>query len=171
MLKRFYLVFLIVTIFMSLAHGDDELLGSSKQIGGASYWSYQGQATNYLTSESLDVHLPSSAIFSLDGIRLKESLDGLSKKASTEEVVYFPTTNGEMIRFRVKEKSNFSPVLAAKFPDIKAYRGFSIDHPEISMYFSSSSQGLEAVLIDASSNVRTTISKVPKTGNKYIAYT
>jgi hypothetical protein len=94
-----------------------------------------------LIGESLDVHLPSSAIFSLDELRLKQSLDGLLKKASTEEVVYFPTTDGEMIRFRVIEKSNFSPVLAAKFPDIKAYRGFSTDHPEITMYFSSSSQG------------------------------
>jgi len=171
MFKRFSLVFLIVIIFMSPAHGDDEFSGSSKQIGEDGYWSYEGQATNDLISESLDVHLPSSAIFSLDELRLKQSLDGLLKKASSEEIVYFPTTDGEMIRFRIKEKSNFSPVLAAKFPDIKAYRGFSIDHPEITMYFSNSSQGLEAVLIDASSNVRTTISKVPKTGNKYIAYT
>ena len=76
MFKRFSLVFLIVTIFMSPAYGDDEFSVSSKQIGGDSYWSFQGQATNHLIGESLDVHLPSSAIFSLDEIRLQQSLDG-----------------------------------------------------------------------------------------------
>ena len=92
MFKRFSLVFLIVIIFMSPAHGDDEFSGSSKQIGGDGYWSYEGQATNDLISESLDVHLPSSAIFSLDELRLKQSLDGLLKKASSEEIVFISLT-------------------------------------------------------------------------------
>ena len=76
-----------------------------------------------------------------------------------------------MLRFDVREVSNFSPVLAAKYPNIKAYRGYSSDHPEIRLYFSYSPLGLDATFVDLGTRIKTTIKKISSKDHSYIAYT
>ena len=170
-LSRLLVVFLIPFLMVSngFASGIDVL--ADDKSGAAGYWYFHGKASDDLAVSSFDADLPTSIILSLDEGELRESLDSTFRKGTTDTVVYFPNTDGKMLRFQVREKPNFSPVLAAKFPGIKAYRGFSLDHPEIRMYFSDSPFGLEATIIDSESNTRTTIRKISQSDSRYIAYT
>ncbi len=54
-----------------------------------------------------------------------------------------------MEHFKVSEHSNFDPVLAAKYPDIKSYVGQSLDNPSNVVYFSVSPLGLSSMEIKA----------------------
>ena len=139
--------------------------------GVEGYWSFHGKASDNLAVSSFDADLPTSIILSLNEGELRKSLDSTIGEGAVNTVVYLPNTDGKMLRFQVVEKSNFSPVLAAKFPDIKSYRGFSLDQPAVRMYFSNSPSGLEATIIDSALNIRTTIRKISKADNRYIAYT
>lgn len=170
-LSRLFTVLFVLFLLASNGFASDVDIPGNDKNGAEGYWSFHGKASDNLAVSSFDADLPSSIILSLDEGELRESLDSTIGKGATNTVVYLPNTDGKILRFQVIEKSNFSPVLAAKFPDIKSYRGFSLDQPAVRMYFSNSPLGLEATIIDSVLNIRTTIRKISKADNRYIAYT
>jgi subtilisin-like proprotein convertase family protein len=170
-LSRLFTVLFVLFLLASNGFSSDVDIPGNDKNSAEGYWSFHGKASDNLVVSSFDADLPTSIILSLDEGELRESLDSTIGKGATNTVVYLPNTDGKMLRFQVIEKSNFSPVLAAKFPDIKSYRGFSLDQPAVRMYFSNSPLGLEATIIDSVLNIRTTIRKISKADNRYIAYT
>ena len=156
-LSRLFTVLFVLFLLASNGFASDVDIPGNDKNGAEGYWSFHGKASDNLAVSSFDADLPSSIILSLDEGELRESLDSTIGKGATNTVVYLPNTDGKILRFQVIEKSNFSPVLAAKFPDIKSYRGFSLDQPAVRMYFSNSPLGLEATIIDSVLNIRTTI--------------
>jgi len=163
-----------IGIFISIVlpvYGADKALDFEGNYDRVPYWQSQGRASDHLSSTSLDADLPTSMVFSLDESTLKSNLNRSFGQGIFGGKVYFPNTEGKMLRFDVREASNFSPGLAAKYPNIKAYRGYSSDHPEIRLYFSYSPSGLDATFVDLGTRVKTTIKKISQKDHSYIAYT
>ncbi|MFL2495300.1 MAG: hypothetical protein ACJ0RL_06765 [Porticoccaceae bacterium] len=99
-------------------------------------------------------------LVSLDESMLSTQLSLKSSKAAKQNIVYFPNSSGEMIAFDVKEKSNFSPVLAAKYPEIKAYVGVGIDNSSLQVRFSLAPSGIDASINSSVELESTAIEKV-----------
>ena len=164
----------VIGIFIPIVlpvYGIDKALDFEENYNRVPYWQSQGRASDHLSGTSLDADLPTSMVFSLDESTLKSTLNRSFGQGIFGGEVYFPNTEGKMLRFDVLEVSNFSPVLAAKYPNIKAYRGYSSDHPEIRLYFSYSPLGLDATFVDLGTRIKTTIKKISSKDHSYIAYT
>ena len=135
------------------------------------YWQSPDRVSDHFSSSPLDTHIPKSMVFSLNERALISSVNRSLGQGISGGKVYFPDTKGNMLRFFVRESSNFSPGLAAKYPNIKAYRGYSLDRPELKLYFSYSPSGLKATFVDVGTRVKTSIEKISNTSDSYIAYT
>lgn len=117
---------------------------------------------------------PSKAsYFKLDVDGLKEVLlnapDRNRFNGVSNVIIVFPTEKGEFESFRVKESSNFSPQLQAKFPDIRSYSGQGIENPAATISFTiSPNKGLSSMVL---SNKKTIFIE-PYTNdlNTYIVY-
>ncbi|WP_250254195.1 reprolysin-like metallopeptidase [Chryseobacterium sp. Marseille-Q3244] len=93
----------------------------------------------------------SPKLFSLNINGLKNALAKAPKRLAvgekSEVIISFPNSDGRMENFKVKENSNFTPELAAKYPDIKSYVGQGLEDPNSTVYFSVSSLGLSSMEI------------------------
>ena len=135
------------------------------------YWQSPDRVSDHFSSTPLDTHIQKSMVFSLNERALISAVNRSLGQGISGGKVYFPDTEGNMLRFSVRESSNFSPGLAAKYPNIKAYHGYSLDRPELKLYFSYSPSGLQATFVDVGTRVKTSIEKISNTSDSYIAYT
>jgi subtilisin-like proprotein convertase family protein len=135
------------------------------------YWQSLDRVSDHFSSIPSDTYLPKSMVFSLNERALISAVNRSLGQGISGEKVYFPDTEGNMLRFFVRESSNFSPGLAVKYPNIKSYRGYSLDHPELKIYFSYSLSGLKVTLVDVVTRIKTSIEKISNTNDSYIAYT
>tara|TARA_B110000977_G_scaffold134075_1_gene170709 strand:- start:854 stop:8332 length:7479 start_codon:yes stop_codon:yes gene_type:complete len=168
------IVLLVIVIFISSvsgAYGADKALDFDVNQDGAPYWQSQGRASDHLSSISLAADLPTSLVFSLNESALISTLNKSLGQGMSSGKIYLPNTEGKLLHFTVREASNFSPGLAAKYPNIKAYRGYSLDDPQLRLYVSYSPSGLNATFVDLETRVKTSIEKISKTDDNYIAYT
>jgi subtilisin-like proprotein convertase family protein len=70
----------------------------------------------------------------------------------------------------VKENPVFAPGLAAKYPSIKSYIGYSTDNPGARIRFSLSHRGLQAMMVHPNSNRTTYMQKTAAQSDKYVVY-
>lgn len=96
--------------------------------------------------------LKSGAIYDMDFDGLSNMLSRASQKSnhlkSTNHIISFPNTTGEMVRYRVEESSVFHPDMQAKYPEIKSYIGYALDSSAIYMRFSLSPyNGLSGIVL------------------------
>jgi subtilisin-like proprotein convertase family protein len=120
------------------------------------YWTVAGESAYPSQGNKASPRL----LVSLDESMLSTQLALKSSKAAKQNIVYFPNSSGEMIAFDVKEKSNFSPVLAAKYPEIKAYVGVGIDNSSLQVRFSLAPSGIDASINSSVELKSTAIEKV-----------
>ena len=135
------------------------------------YWTFQGPASDHLIDSSIDADLSSSIILSLDEDDFRAELQKSYKYTYSQSVVYFPNTSGQMTPFLVEEKSNFSPILAAKFPNITAYSGIALNNPDVKVRFSLSLDGIEAMIDGDQGAEKTTIRKLSRDADSYVVFT
>jgi len=64
-------------------------------------------------------------------------------------VLALPHPDGGLERFRVLESPVMAPELAAKFPEIRTYRGVGVDDPTASVRFEVSPRGFSAMVLSA----------------------
>ena len=136
----------------------------------SSYWSVEGQASQLLSQGDVEADLDSSLIVSLDETQFTTQLGSSSNFGTSYGAIQLPNANGKMLSFSVTERSNFSPVLAAKYPEIRAYRGFSVDNPQVKVYLSNAPSGLEATIVDRNAHTQTIIRKISQTDSRYIIF-
>lgn len=89
-------------------------------------------------------------------------------KTTTE--ITFPNTHGVLERFSVREASNFSPELQAKYPDIRAYEGVGIDDKSAKINFSVSPLGLQTMVSRAAEN-NEFIENSAEDNSQYVVFT
>ncbi len=75
----------------------------------------------------------------------KANLRTIGSKPS-ETIIEIPSEEGKTEAFRIYEDPVFSPSLAAKYPNIKSYVGFSIHNPGTKLRMSVSPQGVQTML-------------------------
>ena len=120
------------------------------------------------TLERLNVK--QAQVFSLSPGILKSKLSGVSQLKGTEKTIYFPNEQGDLIPYKVAEKSVLSPELAAKYPGIKSYSGYSLGNPQDKIRFSLSHNGIEAMIVHADKKRTSFLQKASQDGSMYILY-
>lgn len=92
-----------------------------------------------------------SNVYTLDINQLKSALQaapvsktGLATQSTV--TIDIPGLDGKFEKYSVYETSNMAPELAVKFPDIKSYRGISVNHPEKTISFGLSAKGLNIII-------------------------
>jgi subtilisin-like proprotein convertase family protein len=89
-------------------------------------------------------------LFQLDEIGMKKTLSQINDKAIKETVeISIPNSDGTLVRYIVRESSNFAPELQAKYPEIRSYKGVGITDKTATVYFSFSPRGLQTMVIRA----------------------
>lgn len=137
-----------------------------------SIWSVTAKPT---TSEVLGnkTSITQPKLFQLDVAALKLALRNIPSKIAvgekSEKIITLPTANGKFQNFKVYEKSNFVPALAAKYPEIKSYVGESIENPSDVVYFSVSPLGLSSMEIKADQSA-VFIEPYTKNASTYVVY-
>ncbi|MCH7523691.1 MAG: hypothetical protein IIC74_01445, partial [Bacteroidetes bacterium] len=105
------------------------------------------------TQEAIRNSEPSKAMFyqlNFNGLKsiLQSAPDRNSFKGASNITVSFPTENGNFETFRIKEASNMTLELQAKFPEIRSYIGQGIDNPSAIIRFSvSPEKGLSSMVL------------------------
>ncbi len=88
--------------------------------------------------------------FKLDLNRLKNQLNNISKNTyGKDEIIEFPNTEGNLLKYTVKETSVLHPDLAVKFPTIKSYAGQGIEDRSSTIHFTLNSLGLYAMVLSS----------------------
>ena len=74
-------------------------------------------------------------------------------RAAQPVVVTLPLPDGRFSRFRIEESPILAPELAAAFPDIKTYRGSSLDDPTATARLDITQAGFHAIVLAAGGTV------------------
>jgi hypothetical protein len=72
---------------------------------------------------------------------------------TTQAVLNVPMPDGTFGRFRIEESPIMEPGLAARFPDIKTYRGQGLDDPTATARFDQTPAGFHAIILSSSDTV------------------
>ena len=70
----------------------------------------------------------------------------VDRGGSPSAQITLPSADGAMERFQVWEASNFEPALQARFPQIRAFSGRSLDNPGAMLKISISPQGIQTMV-------------------------
>lgn len=98
---------------------------------------------------------------------LKTSKGGLNKLNS--RLIEIPIKNGKLQTFTLHETAVFSPSLAAKFPNIKSYKGIAVDGSGAQLTMSVSPDGIHT-MINNLNNDNLFMQPLEKGGNEYVIY-
>ena len=169
--KAFFIGLGLLAFSAIPVYGADETLDLNANNSAAPYWQLQDILKRSVDPLAMETDAQPSVAFSLDESSFRAELQKSYKYTYDQSVVYFPDTRGQMMPFLVKEKSNFSPVLAAKFPRITAYSGVALNNPNVKVRFSLSPDGIEAMVHGDQQEGKITIRKLSRDADSYVVYT
>ena len=92
---------------------------------------------------------PFDGVFELDWEQWKLPIvAAASVAAKTKGIrVVLPNAEGKMEEYSVVEDSNFDPVLQVQYPSIQSFRGRGITDPNATVFFSSSTNGIQTMVL------------------------
>lgn len=132
-MKKFLLTLTMVVPMLAFSQWSKTNLGASKVKEGK-------------------LNIEAKAFYSLNTNQLKQTLQNTPGRFSgvSGKIITIPNAEGKMEKFEVWESSNFTPVLQAKFPEIRSYIGIGIDDPTAYLRFSlSPSKGISTMVLRA----------------------
>ncbi|QCX01383.1 T9SS type A sorting domain-containing protein [Aggregatimonas sangjinii] len=157
MIAKLRLVFTITIVFASF-------WGYSQD----NYW-HQVQRADHPSKNFLQqIDVEHAKVFAVDEGKLKSSLKNLSAVSRNRTKIYFPDETGKNLAFFVYESPVLAPELAAKYPNIKSYRGRGIDDVNSEIRFSVSHKGFQVMMVHPEKTGHTYIQKTSQ--NDYVAY-
>ncbi|MEP7342896.1 MAG: reprolysin-like metallopeptidase [Acidobacteriota bacterium] len=80
-------------------------------------------------------------------------MEGVGKLANSPAVLTLPMPDGKLMQFRIEESPVMEPGLAARFPEVKSYRGQGLDDPAMTMRCDLSPQGFHALVLSVSQTI------------------
>ncbi len=134
------------------------------------------RATAANAADAVDTFAPRNArLFDLDlavlarltGRAAAEAAVRANAAAARESAITIPMPDGSFHRFELIESPVMSAALQAKFPNIRSYRGHSLDDPLVSMRMDVSPRGVHAQVISPAGTV---IVDPAGGGNRYRSY-
>ena len=146
------------------------LLGCFYVNAQQSYWNPATGERGKIESLNREINPAKARYYTLNDNTLYQKLSQQRGKNGDGVLVYFPDEKGQLNSYRVKENPVFSSQLAAKYPSIKSYIGYSTNKPGERIRFSWSHRGLQAMMVHADRNRTTFMQKTTRQGNKYVVY-
>ncbi len=133
MITKLRLVFSITIAFLSF-------YGAAQ----SNYW--KGAELSSVGNQLLRTKLSVEEIkvFNLDDTLFRAKL--AQNQVEHNSIVYFPDDSGKQIAFSVSEANVFSKELSVKYPNIKSYRGKSMDNSTKRIHFSVSPKGIQSMM-------------------------
>lgn len=125
-----------------------------------------------LTSNKNTITVDSDKLYyRLNTESLKAKLSKTSQKSLDEGTaeITIPNTNGVLERFQVSESSNFDPELQAKYPEIRAYQGSSLDDKSARIHFSVSPKGIQTMVLRGNKKTEF-IEQNPENSEQYVLF-
>lgn len=109
--------------------------------------------------------------YKLNEVSLKQRLSKTTGKSfnATSEIT-IPNSDGVLERFSVWESSNFDPELQAKYPEIRAYEGYSLDDATAKIHFSLSPIGMQTIVLRPNKSSEF-IEKNSENKSEYVVFT
>ncbi len=132
------------------------------------YWQEKNTKSQKTTKALNKIKVNKAKVYNLSEENFAQKLSKIVSKQATNEV-YFPDASGEMHAFEIEEASVFSPELAKKYPDIKSYKGISVNgETSKKIRFSVSQDGVQTMMLDKSGGDATFMQKT--TDGEYVLY-
>lgn len=157
MTTKLRLVFTITIAFLSF-------YGSAQ----SNYWQQKSSKKELSRDFSTRFDIKKGKLFSFDAALFKNKLKGASHANKHSEIVHFPNEKGEMIPFQVIESPVLSPELSIKYPQIKSYKGQSINGSNDKIRFSVSHNGIQSMIVHTNGSGTTFMQKHSR--NTYVVY-
>lgn len=115
----------------------------------AQLWEQEDAPSLRNSSKSERLIIPKKyRLMHLDFERMRDQLS-VAEKGSQHVVIKMPIADGSIQQFKVQEASVFSDRLAAKYPEIKSYKGKGIDDPSAYVRFGYSHKGFHAIIFSS----------------------
>ena len=156
MATKLRLVFSITILFLSFY-----VSGQQK------YWQKETSGNVAMEKVYHRFQIKEGTLFSFKEDDFKAELQNLPKSGRKNKIVNFPNENGKSISFQVSEVQTLSPELAAKYPFIKSYVGYSLDGQE-KIRFSVSHRGIQSMMVHTHAKGNTFMQKTRD--GKYVVY-
>ncbi len=135
-------------------------------------WQKQSINTNSVKKEN-HLSLKKYQTFNLNTEALRQSLVGVAQRGDTSNtsntILSFPNSEGELERFSVKEASIMHPDLQASYPEIRSFVAQGIDNPSSIMRFSLSHHGFSGMILSANGK-NTFIEPLGRNSSNYIVF-
>jgi hypothetical protein len=119
------------------------------------YWSSRSDNAGMPTDKAVArISFPKEyQLFQLNIAPMRQQLFSIvDLGGSRSATILLPNANGVIERFQVWEASNFEPSLQARFPEIRAYSGRSLDDPGAMLKISISPQGIQTMVFRNNGN-------------------
>lgn len=157
MVTKLRLVFSIAIVFFSFYAS-----------GQGKYWEKVSVQSNLGRKALKEVRVEKGQVFSLEERLLKQDLKSASISKAASKTIYLPDEEGSPVAYQVRESSVLAPELARKYPEIKSYSGYALDHPADRIRLSISHKDVQAMIVHADGRPN---SYVQKTDNgRYVLY-
>lgn len=139
MVTKLRLVFSITIVFFSFYAS-----------GQSNYWEKVSASNKVRNTALKQFKVKDAQFFSLNESAFKKELTASGHSKKQGEIIYFPNAEGNSVPYRIHEASVLSPELSKKYPQIKSYRGYAIQHPEEKIRLSISHKEVQAMLVSHS---------------------
>ncbi len=113
---------------------------------GQTFWKSIDQ--NSLTEQQTpDITVDKYATFQLDFAQFQQSLsntpwEDLTNALAPGKTISLPLPNGQLGQFKIWETSIFHPNMAARYPQLRSYRGVGLDNPGFAVRMAISPKGV-----------------------------
>ena len=111
----------------------------------------RGQGTRWIIP--VKYRLVAADIVALDNLLGQAPLENSLSAQSVAMVLSLPLPDGTFGRFRLEKSPLMEPALAARYPEIKTYRGWGLDDPTATAYLDRTPAGFHSLILSSSDTV------------------